>query len=1279
MRSYLKPLGRRGVLALWAVALFAVHGCATMQTYVDPDYRDTVPEGVYGSNPYLPGASRDAAVAYSVYLVGDLGAGPADDAEATLAALRARAQADGDASAVVLLGDLLASGMPAAASPERDAAQARLQAIGRALEGYPGRVLAVPGDREWQQGPAGVQRMEEALEAALGRGDVLLPGDALSGPGVVTLADGIVLVGLDTGWWMADEPRPTGEAAAFDGARTFFDVDHERDVLDGLHEALSRHEDDLVIVAAHHPLRSNGRTGGYASVGDMLWPPAVGAVGTVVDALGGSSSRLYSRAYRPMARLLEDVLFEGENVVYAAAHNEALEYTPIVGQYLRRVHHVGSGSASKAGPVVAGRGAAFVASRRGFFVIRVLEDGSTWLDAVATDRDAGPTGTVLFHTPIRGMAQGPEALPDVVPLPPSVEQTVEVAPNPDYDARPIWNTLTGRGYRASWAAEAPFPVLDLSTEAGGLTPVRIGGGQQSITLHLNGGDGHAYVLRLLDKRLGRSLPPELRKTIVADAYQEQVAATTPYSAPLAARLAETAGMLHTAPRLVYVPDDPRLGRYRELFANQPALLELRPRRDMSDVPSVGYAGRVVSSDKLSREIRADHDHRVDQPAFLRARLFDLLIGDWDRHADQWRWAAFEPGERDPALQGDDATRGKVYVPIPRDRDMAFNRAGGLLTRLALRANPAHQPFADDFRSVPFVMRNGRPIDRPYLNAMTREDWLATARDLQARLDDRAIADAFEVWPAVIDSLAGDGVRRTLRARRDALHEAAETAYRFYAQTVDVVGSDQRERFVAAWQSDGSLSVTMEALRGDGSVRGPLYHRRFVPDETREVRLYGLRGDDAFVVEGDGRRTIHLRIVGGPGDDAVDVRTDGARVSVYDSRATESAIRGPARTILADAADETVAYDPLNFPEATLGTTSLRSGPGAFHPRVSVGVGGLEGLRLGVGLGYQRVGFRRTLAASHEARLGYATGTGGVTAGYEGVYPGLVAHTVGGFASVQAASPSYAFYFHGYGNEAPRRQVREFYQVERAFASLFAGVDYAVPGRSHLRVGAVGAYADAGRPDVGQLTIASPGGSIPARDFDPQAHAGLRLDFDLTTTDRAVNPLQGVRWHVRASGLAPVAGDARAYGQLDTELSAFVPIRLVPQVTVAARAGVAHRIGSFPFYDAAYLGSRQSRGLVLNRYTGRTSAYQSAELRAKLFNLRSHMFVADVGALAFVDNGRVWADAAVAPGENNAFLQGWHQGVGGGLWMVILNRFVLSGTVAQGGDGLQVDAGAGFFF
>jgi hypothetical protein len=33
----------------------------------------------------------------------------------------------------------------------------------------------------------------------------------------------------------------------------------------------------------------------------------------------------------------------------------------------------------------------------------------------------------------------------------------------------------------------------------------------------------------------------------------------------------------------------------------------------------------------------------DEDEYIKARLFDMLIGDWDRHYDQWRWAEQKKG------------------------------------------------------------------------------------------------------------------------------------------------------------------------------------------------------------------------------------------------------------------------------------------------------------------------------------------------------------------------------------------------------------------------------------------------------------------------------------------------------------------------------------------------------------------------------------------------------------------------------------------------------------
>jgi hypothetical protein len=53
----------------------------------------------------------------------------------------------------------------------------------------------------------------------------------------------------------------------------------------------------------------------------------------------------------------------------------------------------------------------------------------------------------------------------------------------------------------------------------------------------------------------------------------------------------------------------------------------------------------------------------DRHEFARARMFDLWIGDWSKHEDNWKWAGYK---------GKD---GEVFRPIPRDRDHAFSSDG----------------------------------------------------------------------------------------------------------------------------------------------------------------------------------------------------------------------------------------------------------------------------------------------------------------------------------------------------------------------------------------------------------------------------------------------------------------------------------------------------------------------------------------------------------------------------------------------------------------------------
>ena len=136
-------------------------------------------------------------------------------------------------------------------------------------------------------------------------------------------------------------------------------------------------------------------------------------------------------------------------------------------------------------------------------------------------------------------------------------------------------------------------------------------------------------MRTVDKNPEGTVPELLKSNIDKRIMQDMVSAEHPYGALVVPLLADAALVVHSEPKYYFVPDDPALGIYRKIFANKICLLELyEPTSDESDTKSTA---------KVIDKLIDDSKNHVDQEAVLRARLLDMMIGDWDRHFDQWRF------------------------------------------------------------------------------------------------------------------------------------------------------------------------------------------------------------------------------------------------------------------------------------------------------------------------------------------------------------------------------------------------------------------------------------------------------------------------------------------------------------------------------------------------------------------------------------------------------------------------------------------------------------------
>ncbi|MEX0747865.1 MAG: hypothetical protein WD275_07695, partial [Rhodothermales bacterium] len=848
--------------------------------------------------------------------------------------------------------------------------------------------------------------------------------------------------------------------------------------------------------------------------------PVIGSLYPLYVRLVGRSQDLSHSDYKSLRQSLLAVFSMHERLVYVSAHDRGFQHFRIKSPTAAgSLHQIVSGGGSGTGQM--GRGADYANGSQGFAEIVYFEDGSEQL----TFR--GKNGEQLYRTNLNGPL--PELVDPMIAEADFVhrDSMVVMAANADYDRGPVQRLVLGSHNRDAWAAPVEIPVLDLT----GLKPVKRGGGQQTLSLRLMDEKGNEYVLRSIDKDPSKTVPVQLQGTVATDLVQDQISSIHPYGAFIVPVLAEAAGVYYTHPKLVYVPRHPALGVYKDFFGGSMMMFEERPDGDESERPNFGRSRDVISPQKLFSEIDDDNDHRVDQAFYLRSRLFDMLLSDWDRHRDQWRWASFEPYELDPTLEGEERERGKVYRPIPRDRDWAFNRMSGPPS-LVKHFMPRFQYFDEDYGNLKGLTFNGFEQDRRFLNEMSRDDFLRIARDMKDRLTDEVIDRAVKSWPESIYELHGPKIAGTLKIRRDALPEVADQLYSLHAGVVDVVGTNKHEHFDVVHRSD-SVTVTVSKTKKDGEVVRVVYRRTFSEKETDDIRLYGLAGNDAFYVGGEHRSSIAIRAIGGAGDDVFASNLSGTRF--YDTPKGTRIEPLTRAHVMISAEPGINRYDSREFKhDARLPVTFF-----GFNPD--------DGLFVGGGFKITRHGFRKLpYAVQHVVKGNVAARTLGFNVTYDG-------HYVGAFGdwdmklSGAYLSPNNIRNFHGLGNETANTvDDRRFYEAQLTdfvmSPSIYKGFEdvlevYAGPSIHFVHV----------RRDDDRL-VARPQPGISESSFEPQWYLGAQAALRLDAVDNSFNPESGIRWDGAGAVNVGVSDGAETYTTLSSSLAAYVSPSHDRQVT-----------------------------------------------------------------------------------------------------------------------------------
>lgn len=807
-----------------------------------------------------------------------------------------------------------------------------------------------------------------------------------------------------------------------------------------------------------------------------------------------------------------------------------------------------------------------------------------------------------------------------------------VVAGPQYKAGWLKKIFFGAHYRREWTTPVGVPVLSLKNSAGGLTPRQRSGGFQSRSLSFKTAAGGRFQFRSIDKDPASVLPEELQESIVADIVRDQTSSSHPYGALVVPPLAKAAGVLHTTPALLVLPDSDDLGEFREEFSGAVGTMEEFVINGPKNTPGFSGFEHIIDSYQLTALLEESFDDYADPHEFLKARLLDIFISDWDRHFDQWRWARTEE-------------EGKyAWIPIPLDRDQAFSKFDGLLPALAENRSIVAQ-FEGIEKKNPDIWSltyAGRHLDRIILNTLTEKDFREAGTHFRENMTDAVIEQAVRQLPQSIYDISGLELERKLKYRRDRMEEFARKYYKNLAKNIEIVCRNKADYLEVNRRDNDHVEINVYRRNEEtGEKEGEaLFHRIFQRRETGEIRVYLFGGNDRALITGNAGKSIKLRIIGGPGDDELLDESRG-KTYFYDTKSTRM-VKGGGMVFKSSDSDSLInfhEYQPLRLSYGSL-FTGL--------PVISYTAD--DGVILGASFLLTYYGFRKEPYASRMfISADYATFSAAIRSNFAGDFTksifGLGLRLEGTFNPRQITD------YYGLGNDTPRDKNLEkenFYRVQGTEYWLRPLLYNNISSKMNVFFGGSFKHFNT-KTDLeeSRLVIEEQPYGVNINN-QVEILAGLKADF----TDDPDVPNKGTSLLFGASGY-PRAFDndslfARALGEATFYLS---PLR---NTTVALRLRGEKVWGNFPYYEAAYLGGVNTlRGFARHRFGGDASLYGSLAWRHRLFQPLL-LLPFDMGWFLIGEAGRVWLDGE-SPGD-------WHWDFGGGFWFSPFFR-QLSFTIA----------------
>lgn len=1076
------------------------------------------------------------------------------------------------------------------------------------------KLLYLPGDKDWEStkknGIVDIEQLEIFINNKLGK-KILFPSSGCPGPKVISESEDLIIVGINSQWWLQKGRK---QMPVDSDCKSI--TNHQ--ISEGLDDIIKESEGKQVLVLGHHPLFSSGLYGGGNSLKAHVFPgihdnpddskflPIYGTFYHYFRQNSGTKQDRNNESYQLYVNTIIKAIEPYHNVIYASGHEYNSQLHNVDGNF-----HLNAGASDLVSRVSKDENLLFQSVDNGFVEI-IVDKGWTSINFF---NFSGNIDSQYSQRIIRKEEHTSE-----IKAPFFSEEKSTIITAGDYNAGFFKRMFLGSLYRNSWTAPVKINYLDMDTTFGGLTAYSLGGGRQTTSLKLRNEKGETYVFRSVDKNPVKALPLELRGTFIERLSKDMTATQHPYGAVVVSKLLDNTSILHASPKLYVLPSSKNLGEWNEKYSGLFGMLEEKPWEESDKKDAFGGADKIVNTLDLFGKMYNSPKHRIDTTEYLRARVFDIMIGDWGRHEDNWKWAAYKKGDL------------IKYRPIPRDRDHVFSRWNGLLPFLADRkwARPNTENFGKNYSDIQSLTWQNRHYDRYLLSSATKEDFNDATNYILESISEEDINEAIKELPVEIIPISGEEIKEKLINRRISLVNAAEKYYRILAKQVDVVGTNKKEVFTII-QSNDSVRVIVKSVKQDVNI----YDRTFTKKETQEIKIYGLDGADSFNISGQENPNIKIRIMPGEGKDNIELEnlSSEKNIIVY----SENEIETGEKLKVVQTSDP--YYTEFN-------RTKFKYNTYLPYPIISSSVD--DGVRIGGGINYTRQGYDYK---DYKAKYGFNVSSSSnnsllINAHLEHYIP-RSNWTVG--ASVKYGDYFSYYNFYGLGNNSIKIDSlddSDYYLTRLKGVFIEEFVTYKFLKNSSFRLSLNQDLLE----DETNFNVADesmPTGSVIARNT-----LGSTQSLDLDFTNSKSFTSKGIQ--LKLNHVIYVGTEfENSFGKIDASLAHYSSFKALLPITLRLEGGFQRTYGDdIPYYYLPSLGyTTKLRGYLSNRFTGSGMEYLNSDLRIHLGKSKSNILPVYYGVNLFADLGRI--------NDGDSSNDSFHTGYGAGIYLAPISKDLIT--------------------